>query len=302
MTLHISEILSYLNNRNYSYSYFGSKDITIHDYCSIKNLKEDAITWIKNLESYDLRVIDKNKGVLVITNKVVDENKIIGYNLISCDNPKEVFFDILYHFFKASSQNIIEKSSTIKTMNIGVNISIGHNCYISEDVIIGDNVVIRNNVVIECKTTIGDNTIIHSGVIIGADGFGYYEDKNNNIHKVPHFGGVFIGKNVEIGANTCIDRGTLDDTIIEDNVKIDNLCHIAHNVHIMENSYIIAMSMLGGSCIIQKGVYVAPGVLVMNQVNIGEGSILGMGSVVTKNVESNKVVVGVPAKAIRDNK
>ena len=36
---------------------------------------------------------------------------------------------------------------------------------------------------------------------------------------VPHFGGVRIGSNVEIGANVCIDRGTLGDTIIGDNVR-----------------------------------------------------------------------------------
>ena len=118
--------------------------------------------------------------------------------------------------------------------------------------------------------------------------------------KVPHWW-CKIGKNVEIGANTCIDRGTIDDTIIGNNVKIDNLCHIAHNVRLEDNVLVIALSLLGGSCIIKKDAYIAPCAAVMNQITIGENSLIGMGAVVTKNVEPNKVVAGVPAKVLRNN-
>jgi len=118
---------------------------------------------------------------------------------------------------------------------------------------------------------------------------------------VPHYGGVVIGQNVEIGANTCIDRGTLDDTIIGNNVKIDNLCHIGHNCIIKDNSSIVALSMLGGSAIIEENSYIAPGVMIKNQLKIGENSLIGIGAVVIKDVEKNKVVAGVPAKVIREN-
>ena len=36
-------------------------------------------------------------------------------------------------------------------------------------------------------------------------------------------------------------------------------------------------------------------------IRIGEGSYIGAGSVVTKNVEKNSVVVGVPGKYVRVN-
>ena len=107
---------------------------------------------------------------------------------------------------------------------------------------------------------------------------------------------------MEIGANVCIARGTLADTIIECNVKIDNLCHIAHNVHIGKNCLVIAQSMLGGSSVLHDDVYVAPAAAIINQVEIGRNSLVGMGAVVTKSVEENKVVAGVPAKVLRDNK
>ena len=301
MIIHFSEIMDYLEENKYDYVYSGNKDIVICDFCSISKIKKESITWIKNINTYEITKLEKEKNLLIITNKGIDESKLTGYNIIACEYPKEVFFSILNHFFCVEKKNSIEDTSRIETNHIGSNVSVGHNCYIAKEVFIGNNVTICNNVVIECKTLIGDNSIIHSGVVIGTDGYGYYQDRYNNIRKVPHFGGVVIGKNVEIGSNTCIDRGTIDDTIIDDNVKIDNLCHIAHNVHIEENSYIIALSMIGGSSNIHKGAYIAPGVMVMNQISVGENSILGMGSVVTKDVENNKVVVGVPAKIIREN-
>jgi UDP-3-O-[3-hydroxymyristoyl] glucosamine N-acyltransferase len=204
-------------------------------------------------------------------------------------------------FFKSEQYNsFISPNSVIETIDFGKNVYIGHNCYIDKNVSIGDNVVIKNNVTIEGKVKIGNNTTIFSGVVIGSDGFGYYQDNNGINTKVSHYGGVIIGDNVEIGANTCIDRGTLDDTIIENNVKIDNLCHIAHNVIIRENSLVIALSMLGGSSVLERNSYVAPGVMVMNQLTVGENSLVGMGAVVIKNVEKNKIVAGVPAKVIKE--
>lgn len=192
-------------------------------------------------------------------------------------------------------------NSVVETNSIGKNVYIGHNCYIGKDVVIGDNVVIKNNVSIEGKVIIGNNAIIHSGVVIGSDGYGYYQDKEGRNIKVPHFGGVIIGENVEIGANTCIDRGTLDNTVIGNNVKIDNLCHIAHNVVIKDNCSVIALSMLGGSVVLEKDSYIAPGAIIKNQLKIGEKSLVGLGAVVIKDVEKNKVVAGVPAKVIKEN-
>lgn len=301
MILKLSEIFDFLYETNQKFIYYGNNELSINGFCSLKNMREKSITWIKKFDNYDISIIDKLLDLLIVTdNKCFEEAKINGYNVISCENPKEVFFSILTHFFQTSKKAKIEKNSTVLTDRIGNNVSIGYNCYICKDVTIADNVLIKNNVVIECETKIGLNSTINSGVVIGTDGFGYYKNKDGSIFNVPHFGGVAIGKFVDIGANTCIDRGTIDDTIIEDNVKIDNLCHIAHNVHIKENSYVIALSMLGGSCLLEKNSYIAPGSLLMNQIAIGENSMVGMGAVVTKDVEANKVVVGVPAKVIRD--
>lgn len=304
MSIPVGKILKYLEEAELKHSYIGNREINIFGYSSINNIKNNNISWIKNKTYYDEDAIFQLKEVVVVMTNDIDINENFeqknGY--IICENPKEIFFSILNEFYPQEAFHwYISPNSIIDATNLGINIYIGHNCYIGKNVSIGNNVVIKNNVSIEGKVVIGNNTIIHSGVVIGTDGFGYFQNEEGKNIKVPHYGGVIIGEDVEIGANTCIDRGTLEDTIIGDNVKIDNLCHIGHNSIIKENSSIIALSMLGGSAVLEKNSYLAPGVMIMNQLRIGENSLVGMGAVVVKNVEDNKVVAGVPAKIIRDN-
>jgi UDP-3-O-[3-hydroxymyristoyl] glucosamine N-acyltransferase LpxD len=302
MNLSIGDITGYLDGQKLNYQYSGKQSLLVSGFCSLSNLKRNSVTWIKKLCNFDIGSMDKSLDLLIITdNAGTDESSTNGYNVITCGNPKQLFFSILARFFAEPQKAAISPASTVETREIGSNVSIGHNCFICKDVVIGNNVIIRNNVVIECKTVIGENTVIGSGVVIGTDGFGYYKDGQGINRKVPHFGGVLIGRDVEIGANTCIDRGTLDDTVIEDNVKIDNLCHIAHNVHIKENVFVIALSMIAGSAVLEKNAYIAPGALVINQATVGENSLVGMGAVVVKSVEAGKVVAGVPARVLRDN-
>lgn len=51
---------------------------------------------------------------------------------------------------------------------------------------------------------------------------------------------------------------------------------------------------------IHDDVWIGANVLIMKGVTIGEGAIVAAGSVVTKSVEPNSIVAGVPAKKIRD--
>ena len=136
--------------------------------------------------------------------------------------------------------------------------------------------------------------------MIGSDGFGYFSDEENKLIKVNHRGGVVIGNDVEIGANTCIDRGTIGDTIIGSNTKIDNLVHIAHNVIIGNSVCVVAGSIICGSAILDDYSYVAPGGIIKNQIKVEKNAMIGLGAVVNKQVRQNKVVIGVPAKEIRD--
>jgi UDP-3-O-[3-hydroxymyristoyl] glucosamine N-acyltransferase len=302
MNLQVEEILDFLDKERIGHQYTGLPDLQVECFCALSEPKAHCITWIKNINNYDLSSLDAGLDLLLVTNSFDDGKYDLDmYNIISCDNPRETFFEILNRFFVFSKKNEIAVDSIVETKAIGKNVSIGHYCYICKDVVIGNNVVLKNNVIIECPAKIGDNTIIWSGVVIGTDGYGYYKKDDGINCKVPHFGGVKIGENVEIGANACIDRGTLVDTIIGNNVKIDNLCHIAHNVRIEDNAMIIALSMLAGSSVVQENAYIAPGALIINQKTVGKDAFVGLGAVVINNVPEGKAVFGVPARIFRDN-
>lgn len=303
MKIKIEEVLGYLENQEFQYSFEGNRDTVLNSFSSINKIKNNCISWIKNIHLFDLSSLEHVQDVVIVCNFYNNAGKSPELNFIFCENPKEVFFSILKYFFPVDKyENFISPKATVESDMIGKGVYIGHNSYIGKDVSIGNHVIIKNNVCLEGRVEIGNYSIVHSGVVIGKDGFGYYQDSAGINKKVPHYGGVIIGEHVEIGSNTCIDRGTLEDTEIKDNVKISSLCHISHNVIIGKNVLVTAGTIITGSSKVGESTYIAPGSIIRNQLKIGNNSFIGMGSVVVRDVEENVTVVGVPAKKIKDKR
>lgn len=149
---------------------------------------------------------------------------------------------------------------------------------------------------------LGENVKIGPGCTIGFDGFGYEKNEEGGYELFPHYGRVIIGDDVEIMSNVSIDRGALGDTVIGAGTKIDSLTHIAHNAQIGKNCIIVALSCIAGSTRIENGAWIAPHGCVRDGVTVGEGAMVGMGAMVIKDVEPYDVVIGVPAKSIKEKK
>ena len=93
--------------------------------------------------------------------------------------------------------------------------------------------------------------------------------------------------------NTFTEIG--DYSILNSNSNIEHECKIGKGNHIMSGASI------GGRCTTGDYVTVGTNATILPDIKIGEGSYIGAGSVVTKNVEKNSVIAGVPGKYIRKN-
>jgi len=237
--------------------------------------------------------------IVLVHNQVFESGKQLDKIFIPVENPRLSFMRLMNDMFIVNPIPSISDTAVIHdTAVIGDNCLIGHHVVIGENVLIGSGSTIWHGVAINDNVRIGNNCVIYPNTVIGWDGFGYEYDEEYEPVQFPHTGSVVIGNNVHIGSNVSIDRGTLDNTIIEDDVKIDNLCHIAHNVRIGRSSLVIAMSLVAGSVRVGHHTWIAPAVTIANGLKVGDRSMIGTGSVVIKNVESDSTVVGVPARLL----
>ena len=164
---------------------------------------------------------------------------------------------------------------------------------------IGPHGRIAPGVVICRGVRIGARAIIHPGAVIGADGFGIANDDGVWV-KIPQFGGVRIGDDVEIGANTTIDRGALEDTVIEDGVKLDNLIQIGHNVQIGAHTAIAACTAIGGSARIGRRCTIAGAVSIAGHLEIADDVHLTATSAVPNTIREPGVYSsGMPVQENR---
>lgn len=267
------------------------------------NFTVKSLGWIsdKNME----RTKDVNSGNVIISELLFNslkEQLSKNVNWIIVENPRKSFANVIEHFFVSEKKyGLIHNSAVIyDSVNFNKNtVNIGPNVVIEENVEIGDYVEIQANTVIKKGTIIHSNTLIGSNCTIGGIGFGYEKEENGDFQIIHHIGNVIISDYVEIGNNVCVDRAVIGSTFIGRNVKIDNLVHIAHGVRIGENTLVIANAMIGGSVTIGKNVWVSPSVSIRQKLNIEDNSLVGMGSVVVKDVLNNDIVAGVPAKSIK---
>lgn len=298
----LQEILTFIKDNQLEASYMGQDDLIIKDFSSVQQPKPNTtIAITQNYQSEQIRLINSLPDILVICDTVKSDYYSHCNRLITT-SVKLLFYSIMTRFFipPSSSNSSVVQASTILTSKIGTNVSIGHHCYIGPDAQIDDHVQIKNNVSISGSIFIGKHTVICDGVVIDDSGFSYYNSKDGQRMQVPFMGGVWIGEHVEIGPNTTIRSGEIDDTQIHNHTKIAGNCYIDHNTIIEENVLIVALTCLLGYTHIKKNAFIGAGAIVKNRIVVGENALVGMGTVVTKDVPNDVVVAGVPAKILRD--
>jgi len=155
----------------------------------------------------------------------------------------------------------------------------------------GKNVKLGHGVVIEKDCMIGDNTFIGHHTVLRP--------------------GTIIGNNCVIGHLNVFEGGCE----IQDRVLIHSQCHITKDVLIEEDVF-IAPFFVGANTprivhgrnypleikkyTIRRAARIGIGVRVLPGVEIGENSMIGVGSVVTKDIPPRQLWLGNPAHYFKD--
>lgn len=305
MKFSASQIASLLNG-----TIEGNADAAVSGLSKIEEGKLETLSFLGNLK-YTQYIYDTDASIVIVNKSLVLEKPVKKTcTLIRVEDPYACFAQLLemYNQVKGNKKGIEQPSYISSSAKHGNDCYVGAFAYIGENVVLGNNVKIYPHVFIGDNTKVGDNTIvyagakiysdcvvgahctIHAGVVIGADGFGFAPNSENNYKKIPQIGNVIIEDHVEIGSNTTIDRATLGSTIIRKGVKIDNLIQIGHNVEIGENTVIAASASIAGSTKVGKNCMIGGQAGIIGHLKIADGTKIagqtGIGNNVKKEGEA----------------
>ena len=274
----------------------------VDNIADIEHVNEFSLDWVNSNKSDKQTVAELSKAKTLIVDENVCFTETIKQQakiLLVVENPRISMAQIANAFFVDKITPGIHPSAIIDPKaKISPTACIGAGCVVGESVI-GANTVLMPNVVVYDNVIIGTNCLIHAGAVVGTDGLGCVRDNNGKLTKFPHLGGVIIGDDVEIGANSQIAKGSFSNTVIEDGCKMNGLCFIAHNCYLEENVWITGNTMLCGSVHVGKNTTIFSSVIIRDQRTIGEKVVIGMGSVVTKDVPSGETWVGNPVHKLK---
>ena len=102
--------------------------------------------------------------------------------------------------------------------------------------------------------------------------------------------GTVINSQAAVNANATIGKGC----IVNTGATVGHDCVLGDFVHVAPGA------SLAGETVIGDGCWIGMRSAVIEQLTVGKGVVIGAGAVVTRNIPDNKLVVGIPAKIVKE--
>lgn len=114
---------------------------------------------------------------------------------------------------------------------------------------------------------------------------------------------AFVADSAEIGAGTIVAPFCSIQSLakVGSNVSLNTQSIIGHHVVIGDHSVVSSQVNLGGASMVGESVYIGMGASLIEKCTVGDWSIVGMGSVVYRDLPSEVIALGNPARVSRKN-
>ena len=208
---------------------------------------------------------------------------------------------------------------------VGAGVVFGANVVVHDDTEIGDGCFIQDNAVLGKVPSLSPSSTAKKGELPGLRlGAGCVVSTGAVVYRGVAMGPgcvigdlasvrerCLLGERVVVGRGTCVEN----DTMIGDFTKIQSNAYITAYMTIEDHVFVAPCvqttndnfmgrterrhALIKGATI-RRGARIGGGVLLCPGVEVGEEAFIAAGAVVTKDAPARKVLVGMPARVVRD--
>ncbi|MGB4849713.1 MAG: hypothetical protein WBP41_17440 [Saprospiraceae bacterium] len=199
----------------------------------------------------------------------------------------------------SSQDNIIHPTAILEgNIRMGCGNRIGPNAVLKGNIEMGDHNIIDTGVFIENNVSLGHHNHLYPYVVVGSVG---EMGAKGDVFMVD--GWVNIHNEVTIREFSCVNSPFyFPETCIDDKVYVMNKCYIAHDCYLGRGVILSAGVLLGGRVVIGEFSNLGLGATVHQRMHIGSRVMVGMQTVVTKDILPYSLVAGNPARIHRFNR